>query len=65
MNSRFQMLYYAFVFSGTWIIPAVQPLVGSGLLELNSGFQRLGFRITQAKISPISESDDNKLASHE
>ena len=53
----FQILPSGFIISGTWI-PDSNLKRDSVILELNFGFQSPGFRITQARISRIPDSND-------
>ena len=56
-DSIFQILPSGFIISGTWI-PDSNRKRDSVILELNFGFQSPGFRIPQARISRIPDSND-------
>ena len=56
-DSIFQILPSGFIISGTWI-PDSNLKRDSVILELNFGFQSPGFRIPQARISRIPDSND-------
>ena len=56
-DSIFQVLPSGFIISGTWI-PDSNRKRNSVILQLNFGFQSPKFRIPQARISRIPDSND-------